>query len=198
MITSRQMYKCPYAAIGALRVIDGQIIDMMKCVTHRDDIYVSMFSDEETSYNFQRFSFHTTKKLGAHGYGRFFQYDNITTISWDNNIGDNGALINRKVSDTELLHAYHTCCDVIRKRYIDPKKLKRFQPACRADKPKGIDITKLVPSDKYRPVVYVPGAGDAENGWISSWNDKFIFVRYNLGDTSAATKPEDLEFIDYN
>lgn len=31
-----------------------------------------------------------------------------------------------------------------------------------------------------------------EHGIITSWNKHFVFVRYGLGDTSAATRIEDL------
>lgn len=57
---------------------------------------------------------------------------------------------------------------------------------------------ELVDSDRGSKVTYVPGhakgnAGhkDCEEGTISSWNDKFVFVNYGTG-TSKATRPEDL------
>ena len=46
-------------------------------------------------------------------------------------------------------------------------------------------------------VVYTPYPGCPttilEEGVISSVNDEYVFVRYSLGDTAAATNPEDLE-----
>lgn len=33
-----------------------------------------------------------------------------------------------------------------------------------------------------------------ERGVISSWNDKYVFVRYTAGSTAAATDPADLEW----
>ena len=60
-----------------------------------------------------------------------------------------------------------------------------------------IDPTELTESDKGRQVIYEVPEGTArrvEFGVISSWNDKYIFVRYTHGDTAAATNPEDLDF----
>ena len=66
-----------------------------------------------------------------------------------------------------------------------------------------IDITKLTEADKGRAVTY-SSFRRREFGRITSWNDKFIFVRYHLvkwdngnefvrtGDTSEATDPFDL------
>ena len=42
-----------------------------------------------------------------------------------------------------------------------------------------IDISKLAESDKGRAVTYTAGHGDKEFGVISSWNDRFVFVRYH-------------------
>lgn len=52
-------------------------------------------------------------------------------------------------------------------------------------------------SDIGRKVIYNAGYDGAkdEYGRITSFNEKFVFVRYNPhGDTSAATKREDLEY----
>ena len=58
-------------------------------------------------------------------------------------------------------------------------------------KPKQEDIGRLV--------IYKKGTKKEESGIITSFNDSYIFVRYNiaLGDqaTSQATKPEDLEWL---
>jgi len=63
-----------------------------------------------------------------------------------------------------------------------------------------IDITKLTDEDKDRWVAYTgKGPDNEEVGAISSWNDKFIFVKYVSGqggtDNGVATKPEDLRFL---
>lgn len=66
-----------------------------------------------------------------------------------------------------------------------------------------IALDSLKPRDKSRYVYYVAGGGDKlEMGAISSWNDCFIFVRYDavlepefrrrVGQTAEATSPEDL------
>ncbi len=61
-----------------------------------------------------------------------------------------------------------------------------------------IDITELTDADKDRWVAY-KGNDNKEVGVISSWNDKFIFVKYVSGqggtDNGVATKPEDLRFL---
>ena len=68
-----------------------------------------------------------------------------------------------------------------------------------------INIKKLIKEDIGREVKYVSRGGDKiEFGKITSWNDIYIFVRYTqqiepekrffTGDTSQATRPEDLSF----
>lgn len=58
-----------------------------------------------------------------------------------------------------------------------------------------IDIKKLQEKDIGRIVIYTSkGKDKREEGVITSWNDKFIFVRYGAYKQSAATMPEDLEF----
>ncbi len=67
-----------------------------------------------------------------------------------------------------------------------------------------IAIESLTEKSKERKVRYST-FGKIEYGYITSWNEKFIFVRYLLrvedgkqtpryGQTSEATSPEDLEF----
>ena len=77
-----------------------------------------------------------------------------------------------------------------------------------------MDINKLTESDKGREVKYKTPGG-TEWGLITSWNERFVFVRYHTrlldepnpvtghpiifhrnGCTSEATRPEDLEFCD--
>jgi len=68
-----------------------------------------------------------------------------------------------------------------------------------------IDINSLSESDKGRGVIYTSRLGDrVEVGRITSWNERYIFVRYHqqilpvrqprFGDTSEATPAECLEF----
>lgn len=69
-----------------------------------------------------------------------------------------------------------------------------------------INIAALTESDKGRAVRYTASGGDKiENGKITSWNWRYIFVRYyeqikpthrlRTGETSEATDPKDLEWI---
>jgi hypothetical protein len=55
--------------------------------------------------------------------------------------------------------------------------------------PRMIDPT---PADIGREVVYRKH-GAVETGVVTSWNSRYVFVRYN-GHTSAATRREDLEW----
>ena len=70
-----------------------------------------------------------------------------------------------------------------------------------------IVLSMLTERAKGREVIYRSSFGDkVERGVISSWNDKFIFVRYErygyvrskelprYQETAAATSPEDLTF----
>lgn len=58
-----------------------------------------------------------------------------------------------------------------------------------------IDIKTLKENDIDRKVIYHNRVGKIQEGRITSWNDRFIFVDYYNSGTGAATKPEDLEFI---
>ncbi len=70
-----------------------------------------------------------------------------------------------------------------------------------------IELRQLTENDKGREVIYRSFYKD-ERGIISSWNDHFVFVRYERygyrlhGEepryqaTAAATCPEDLEFLE--
>lgn len=59
-----------------------------------------------------------------------------------------------------------------------------------------IDITKLSESDKGRGVVYTHNNGaTSEDGTITSWNDRYIFVCYDHTGRGQATPPEKLEFL---
>lgn len=57
-------------------------------------------------------------------------------------------------------------------------------------------IDQFIPGDR---VTYIPTHAygdikhpDCETGTVSSIGKSFVFVRYHLGDTAAATRPEDL------
>ncbi len=52
-----------------------------------------------------------------------------------------------------------------------------------------------------RNVTYIPGHArgdwghpDCEHGFITSYNDHCVFVRYGMGSTSAATNRDDLRW----
>lgn len=56
-----------------------------------------------------------------------------------------------------------------------------------------IDISKLTESDIGRNVTYHREWCDKEFGKLSSWNHKFIFVKFK-GPTGEACEPEDVSF----
>ena len=68
-----------------------------------------------------------------------------------------------------------------------------------------ISIKDLQEKDKGKEVMYT-SFGSREYGYITSWNDKYIFVRYHTkvwdsgkreartGQTPESTRPEDLSF----
>jgi hypothetical protein len=56
-----------------------------------------------------------------------------------------------------------------------------------------IDISKLMPMDVGRKVVYHREFCRREEGTLSSWNHKFIFVRFK-GPTGEACEPADVSF----
>ena len=58
-----------------------------------------------------------------------------------------------------------------------------------------IILENLKEEDKGRSVIYTDGTGGKEDGHITSWNSKFIFVDYgkNCG-RGIATDPHDLKF----
>ena len=59
-----------------------------------------------------------------------------------------------------------------------------------------IKIEELTPEHKDRKVVYKPSHNqNPQEGRITSWNDKFIFVDYDNTGRGQATRPEDLEFV---
>lgn len=55
-------------------------------------------------------------------------------------------------------------------------------------------ISDLKDSDVGRQVIYTAHHGERQAGVISSWNKDWVFVRYGMGSTSAATDPEQLTF----
>ena len=56
-----------------------------------------------------------------------------------------------------------------------------------------IDISKLTETDKDRNVIYHREFCDEQVGKLSSWNDKFIFVRFK-GPNGEACEPNDVSF----
>ncbi len=59
-----------------------------------------------------------------------------------------------------------------------------------------ISLASLTPKDIGRAVVYRGNRfREREEGTISAWNDRFIFVRYGNDPTSQATDPRDLEWL---
>lgn len=62
-----------------------------------------------------------------------------------------------------------------------------------------INIKQLTPPDKNRKVIYTPkGGGKVEEGWISSWNDTYVFVRFPTSSNGQACDPDDLQFLSLN
>ena len=57
-----------------------------------------------------------------------------------------------------------------------------------------IEIEKLTENDKGREVVFDCPGKEREYGHISSWNGRFIFVKYGGSQQSQATEPEHLNF----
>lgn len=58
-----------------------------------------------------------------------------------------------------------------------------------------LKIEDLRPEHTGRRVVYRPSPNEpVESGVITSWNGKFVFVRYDGSNTSQATNPADLSW----
>lgn len=58
-----------------------------------------------------------------------------------------------------------------------------------------IDIHALKESDRNRLVIHKNKRGKIQEGRITSWNEKFIFVDFYDNGMGAATNPKDLEFL---
>ena len=58
-----------------------------------------------------------------------------------------------------------------------------------------LDIKTLKENDVDRLVIYKNRRGKVQEGRITSWNDKFIFVDYYNTGMGSATNPKDLEFL---
>ena len=56
-----------------------------------------------------------------------------------------------------------------------------------------IDIKKLTKEDIDRNIVYHRKYCKTEEGKLSSWNDKYVFVRFK-GPSGEACDPEDVSF----
>jgi hypothetical protein len=58
-----------------------------------------------------------------------------------------------------------------------------------------IEISKLTPSDIGRGVVYEPLNGPREDGVITGWNSRHVFVRYrHRAPFGVSTDPASLEW----
>lgn len=55
-----------------------------------------------------------------------------------------------------------------------------------------LTISELTDADKGRNVTFCHHHGTREHGVLSSWNDKYIFVRFGMGSTAAACDPKQL------
>lgn len=81
---------------------------------------------------------------------------------------------------------------------FEPERASSYDAIAR-EKTNMIDISKLTPKHVNRLVVYRSryrlGSEKAEQGRITSWNDRFIFVDYSNVGRGQATSPEDLEFV---
>ena len=59
-----------------------------------------------------------------------------------------------------------------------------------------IKISDLTKKDIQRGVIYTDGTGEIQQGYITSWNKKFIFVDYGKScGHGVATTPRDLKFL---
>jgi len=58
-----------------------------------------------------------------------------------------------------------------------------------------VTLSNLTSADTGRLVVHTAPHGDHELGKVKSWNDYFVFVRFHLGDTSAACYPDQLRWV---
>ena len=60
-----------------------------------------------------------------------------------------------------------------------------------------IEIARLTEADKGRQVLYHREFSRRETGVLSSWNDKFVFVRFR-GPNGEACEEEDISFVHEN
>jgi len=58
-----------------------------------------------------------------------------------------------------------------------------------------IDITKLKESDRDKKVIYKTRYGKIQEGRITSWNERFVFVDYYNSGIGVPTNPKDINFI---
>jgi hypothetical protein len=57
-----------------------------------------------------------------------------------------------------------------------------------------IQPSQLIDADRGRKVIYHREYCEREEGEISSWNDRYVFVRFK-GPNGEACEPEDISFI---
>ena len=55
-------------------------------------------------------------------------------------------------------------------------------------------ISDLREEDKGRAVIFTYHHGEEEHGFLSSWNEYYVFARFHSGDTAAACEPDQLRF----
>ena len=58
-----------------------------------------------------------------------------------------------------------------------------------------IDIEKLTKNDIGKKVVYLSANSPAEEGVISTWNNRFIYVTYGDDKHSQGTYPDHLDWV---
>lgn len=188
-------FTAPEYIVALLSYLDSEIARVIFNITDRDDIYESPFGEFGTSFETDTF------KIRAHSWSPSlreqwnFKYGKIQ-IAWYQYLGK-GTCINYALRETEAIQMFNDCLKSIRRMDVDINIKYEIEDLKNEFKPAGININQLEEHDKYRPVVYKDEVRPAEFGWISSWNDSNIFVRYHSGDTSAATNPGDLQFIDH-
>lgn len=59
-----------------------------------------------------------------------------------------------------------------------------------------IEVEKLKPVSIGKIVVYHPPHGPPERGELTSWNEHYVFVRFNGSAGGAACRPVDVTFLD--
>lgn len=184
-------YKVPNYLEASLGLIREELARVTWNVTQRDDLG-DPFGNEATQRDLGVFQVESYSWDDDLEQEYNFKYRDLE-ISWYKYFG-RGMSMNRKFTPDQTAIMLDDCLTAIKNRDVDLMKQSRLHEEM---EPEGIDLAKLESSDELRAVVYIDsGKTKLERGFITSWNDKFIFVRYHSGDTSAATSPSDLTFVD--